>query len=104
MAFDFLGYTFRPRWIKTRRGDMGLYFLGGISQKAAKALRHEINRWPWSYWCHKELVDIRAYALSSLRGSRTVLCEAEGEVPLAYLTKFAAERSVMQSVRLDVRI
>lgn len=68
VAFDFLGYTFRPRWIKTRRGDMGLYFLGGISQKAAKALRHEINRWPWSYWCHKELVDIRAFALSRLRG------------------------------------
>jgi len=49
VAFDFLGYTFRTRWIKTRRGEMGLYFLGVISQKAAKALRHEINRWPWSY-------------------------------------------------------
>ena len=26
VSFDFLGYTFRPRWIKTRRGHQGLYF------------------------------------------------------------------------------
>lgn len=68
VAFDFLGYTFRPRWIKTRRGEMGLYFLGAVSQKSAKAIRREINSWPWSYWCHKELADIRAYSLSRLRG------------------------------------
>ncbi len=68
VTFDFLGYTFRPRWIKTRRGDFGLFFLGAISQKAAKAIRQEINGWPWQYWCHKELKDIRAYSLSRLRG------------------------------------
>ena len=36
VSFDFLGYTFRPRWIKTRRGQQGLYFLAAVSQKSAK--------------------------------------------------------------------
>ena len=68
VAFDFLGYTFRPRLIKTRRGEYGLYFLAAISQKSAKAIRQKINGWPWSYWCHKELKDIRAYSRSRLKG------------------------------------
>ena len=68
VAFDFLGYTFRPRLIKTRRGEHGLYFLAAISQKSAKAIRQKINGWPWSYWCHKELKDIRAYSRSRLKG------------------------------------
>ena len=68
IAFDFLGYTFRPRWIKTRQGTQGLYFLAGISQKSAKRIRQEINSWPWSYWCQKELTDIRSYSGSKLSG------------------------------------
>ena len=68
VAFDFLGYTLRPRWIKTRQGKQGLYFLAGISQKSAKRIRQEINSWPWKYWCHKELADIHSYSNSRLRG------------------------------------
>lgn len=68
IAFDFLGYTFRPRWIKTRQGKQGLYFLAGISQKSAKRIRQEINSWPWKYWCQKELADIHSYGNSRLRG------------------------------------
>jgi len=47
---------------------MGLYFLAAISQKSAKAVREEINGWPWMRWCGKELKQIRAYSLSRLRG------------------------------------
>jgi len=68
IAFDFLGYTFRPRWIKTRQGKQGLYFLAAISQKSAKRIRQEINSWPWKYWCQKELVDIQSYSRNRLRG------------------------------------
>ena len=68
VAFDFLGYTFRPRWIKSRKGTQGLYFVAAISQKSAKAVRREINDWPWGYWCHKELVDIRDFSRSRLSG------------------------------------
>ena len=68
VSFDFLGYTFRPRWIKTRRGYQGLYFLAAVSQKSAKRIRQEINSWPWKHWRQKELTDIRRYSQSRLRG------------------------------------
>jgi RNA-directed DNA polymerase len=66
VSFDFLGYTFRPRWIKTKRGWQGLYFIAAVSQKSAKRIRQEINRWPWRYWRQKELTDIRRYCQSRL--------------------------------------
>jgi len=68
VAFDFLGYTFRPRWIKTRQGKQGLHFVAAISQKSAKRIRREINSWPWKYWYQKELEDIRSYGVNRLRG------------------------------------
>jgi RNA-directed DNA polymerase len=68
VSFDFLGYTFRPRWIKTRQGYQGLYFLAAVSQKSAKRIRQEINSWPWKFWRQKELTDIRRYSQSRLRG------------------------------------
>ena len=71
VSFDFLGYTFRPRWIKTRRGQQGLYFLAAVSQKSAKRIRQEINRWPWKYWRQKELTDIRQYCQHRLKGWMT---------------------------------
>lgn len=44
VAFDFLGYTFRPRWIQTRDGRQGLYFMAAISTANAKKLRGAINQ------------------------------------------------------------
>ena len=68
VSFDFLGYTFRPRWIKTRQGKQGLYFIAAVSQKSAKRIRNEINGWPWKYWYQKELADIRSYSINRLQG------------------------------------
>ena len=45
IAFDFLGYTFRPRRAKNWRGKMFVSFLPGVSQKAAKAIRSKIRGW-----------------------------------------------------------
>ena len=45
IAFDFLGYTFRPRRAKNWRGKMFVSFLPGVSQKAAKAIRSRIRGW-----------------------------------------------------------
>lgn len=45
IAFDFLGYTFRPRRAKNWRGKMFISFLPGISQKSAKAIRSRIQGW-----------------------------------------------------------
>ncbi len=45
IAFDFLGYTFRPRRVKTRWGTYSMSFLPAISTKAAKAIRRTIRAW-----------------------------------------------------------
>ena len=45
IKFDFLGYTFRPRRAKNRRGKFFVSFLPAISNKAAKAIRETIRDW-----------------------------------------------------------
>ena len=45
IKFDFLGYTFRPRRAKNRRGKFFVSFLPAISDKAAKAIRETIRGW-----------------------------------------------------------
>jgi len=47
MKFDFLGYTFRPRLTRTRRGRFFESFTPAISSKAAKAIRQKVRRWKW---------------------------------------------------------
>lgn len=42
-AFDFLGYTFRPRFVKTKRGQRFIGFNPGVSNKGKKALKERIR-------------------------------------------------------------
>ncbi len=44
-SFDFLGYTFRPRRAKNRKGKLFISFLPGVSNKAAKSIRAAIRSW-----------------------------------------------------------
>ena len=68
ISFDFLSYTFQPHWTKTKKGIYGLFFYPTISRKTAKRIRNDINSWPWRFWCQKELIDIRKYSRSKLKG------------------------------------
>jgi RNA-directed DNA polymerase len=43
--FDFLGYTFRPRRAKNRRGKSFVSFLPAISNEAANSIRARIRSW-----------------------------------------------------------
>ncbi len=43
--FDFLGYTFRPRESRTRKGRFFINFSPGVSNKSAKAIRDTIRSW-----------------------------------------------------------
>lgn len=43
--FDFLGYTFKPRKAMNPRGLLFTSFSPAVSEKAAKAMRHEIRGW-----------------------------------------------------------
>ena len=71
VSFDFFGYTFRPRWVKTRKGKQGLYFFAAVSQKSAKLIRKKINLLPWKYWRQKDIADIRKFCWSRLKGWMT---------------------------------
>jgi RNA-directed DNA polymerase len=44
-AFDFLGYTFRPRLSKSKFGKHFLNFSPAVSGEASKRMRREIRRW-----------------------------------------------------------
>ena len=68
VTFDFLGYTFGPRYMRTRKGVCGLYFVAVISQKKAKAIRQSINSWPWQFWVHQDISAIQAHSKSRLQG------------------------------------
>ena len=43
--FDFLGYTFRPRRSRNRKGKYFINFSPAVSNKAAKAIRDKIRSW-----------------------------------------------------------
>ncbi len=43
--FDFLGYTFKPRQAMNRQGRLFTSFSPAVSDKAGKAMRHEIRGW-----------------------------------------------------------
>jgi RNA-directed DNA polymerase len=44
-AFDFLGYTFRPRRVRNRAGRLFISFAPAVSDRAAKAMRQRVRRW-----------------------------------------------------------
>lgn len=58
--FDFLGYTFKPRQAKNRNGELFTSFSPAVSDKAAKAMRHEMRNWGLSRLSRYELGDLLA--------------------------------------------
>jgi RNA-directed DNA polymerase len=45
IEFDFLGYTFQPRRVKTRWGEFSVSFLPAMSAAAAREIRQTIRGW-----------------------------------------------------------
>jgi len=59
VSFDFLGYTFKPRRARNRRGELFTSFCPGVSDKAAKAMRKTMRRnWRIARRTDKELSDL----------------------------------------------
>ncbi|MGB5830731.1 MAG: group II intron reverse transcriptase/maturase [Thiohalocapsa sp.] len=67
-SFDFLGYTFRPRRSKNRRGKYFINVSPAISNRAAKAIRHEIRRWKLPLRSDKDLEDLARMFNAVIRG------------------------------------
>lgn len=69
IAFDFLGYTFRPRRAKNWKGKMFISFLPGVSRKAAKTIRQRIRGWKLGATCNnRSLEDLADWINPVVRG------------------------------------
>jgi RNA-directed DNA polymerase len=66
--FDFLGYTFRPRRSKNRRGEYFINFTPAISARATKAMRQTIRSWRLHLRSDKALDDLARMFNPILRG------------------------------------
>lgn len=68
-SFDFLGYCFRPRGAKNRKGHLFTSFLPAISDKACKKIKQKIRSWGISRRrSNQTLEDIAALVNPSVRG------------------------------------
>lgn len=67
-SFDFLGYTFRPRRSKSRRGKFFINFSPAISNTAAKAIRQEVRSWKLHLRSDKALEDLARMFNAVIRG------------------------------------
>jgi RNA-directed DNA polymerase len=66
--FDFLGYAFRARRSKNRRGKYFINFGPAISAKAAQAIRTEIRSWKLPQRSDKEIEDLSRMFNPIVRG------------------------------------
>ena len=66
--FDFLGYTFRPRRSKSRKGKYFINFSPAVSDKAVKAIRAEIGSWDLHLRSDKRIEDLSRMFNPIIRG------------------------------------
>jgi len=67
-SFDFLGYTFKPRLVRSRDRKMFVSFTPAVSSSASKAMRDRIRQWKLKYRVELSLEEIAAYCNPVLRG------------------------------------
>ena len=66
--FDFLGYTFRPRLSKNRKGKCFVNFSPAVSNKATKSIRKTMREWRLHLRSDKSLEDLAGMFNPVLRG------------------------------------
>jgi len=66
--FDFLGYTFRPRRSKNRKGKYFINFSPAVSDRAVKAIRAEIRSWNLHLRTDKSIEDLSRMFDPIIRG------------------------------------
>ena len=68
VSFDFLGFTFKPRMIKTAHGKHMLGFTPGISRKSQKVIGQTLFKLKFHRMVHLQLPDIARILADKLRG------------------------------------
>ena len=66
--FDFLGFTFRPRKARNRRGEYFVSFSPAISDKATKEIRQAMREWEVGRRSEKSLEDLSHMFNPTIRG------------------------------------
>ena len=66
--FDFLGYTFKPRFVRSRHGKFFVSFSPAISRKAEKAIRDAMRSWKMHLRTDKNLAYLVQVFNPKLRG------------------------------------
>jgi group II intron reverse transcriptase/maturase len=105
--FDFLGFTFRPRRAKDKRGNYFVSFLPAVSNKAAKAMRQAMRKLGLHRMSHRDLEDLARQINPITRGwinyygsfYRTVLYSV-----LKYLDRTLARWAMRKYERFDGRL
>jgi RNA-directed DNA polymerase len=67
-SFDFLGYTFRPRSAKNKKGELFASFLPAISKKAKVAIQQSIREWRLHQKSDKSLEELSEIYNPKIRG------------------------------------
>ncbi len=68
VQFDFLGYTFRPRFAQSRVGKRFTAFTPAMSRSSAKAIRQTVRSWRWSLRSDASLEQLATWYSSAIRG------------------------------------
>jgi RNA-directed DNA polymerase len=68
IAFDFLGFTFRPRTAVNRRGQFFVSFSPAVSRKAAKEIVSAVRQWKIHKMSDKSLEDLSRMFDGVIRG------------------------------------
>jgi len=66
--FDFLGYCFRARLVRSRKGKMFVSFTPAISPRSAKKIRQQVRRWRLHLRTSQSLDDIARAVNPAIRG------------------------------------
>jgi RNA-directed DNA polymerase len=66
--FDLLGYTFRPRLSRRRRGTFGVSFSPAASDKVLEAIRQTLRGWALQERSDKTLEDLARMFYATIRG------------------------------------
>ena len=66
--FDFLGYTFRPRQAKNKRGQIFVSFSPAVSNKAKRKMNQQIRSWKLYSYSNSNLEDLARMHNPKIRG------------------------------------
>ena len=66
--FDFLGFTFRPRLAKSRKGVFFVTFTPAVSNKAMRKMNRQIRSWKLHLWNNKSLNELAHWCNPIVRG------------------------------------